>query len=192
MATETQLGITGLHLVGLENLRKRWGWFLALGILLVVLGMVALGSSVFMTLATMVFVGWLLIVGGVLEAAHACSCKGWGGFFHRPADRHLVRRGRLYGRGEPWSHGSRPDAADRHVSDFRRHLPHRGSCRGPFPELGLAAAARCREPAVGDRHLAAVATVGPVGDRAVRRDRHAPQRLVPGHAGLGGEEPADE
>jgi len=47
----------------------------------VVLGMVALGSSVFMTLATMVFVGWLLIVGGVLEAAHACSCKGWGGFF---------------------------------------------------------------------------------------------------------------
>jgi len=52
MATETQLGIAGLHLVGLENLRKRWGWFLALGILLVILGMVALGSSVFMTLAT--------------------------------------------------------------------------------------------------------------------------------------------
>ena len=81
MAPEPQLGIAGLHLVGLENLRKRWGWFLALGILLVILGMVALGSSVFMTLATMVFVGWLLIVGGVLEAAHACSCKGWGGFF---------------------------------------------------------------------------------------------------------------
>ena len=81
MTTETQLTLAGLHMVGLENLRKRWGWFLALGILLVVLGMVALGSSVFMTLATMVFVGWLLIVGGVLEAAHACSCKGWGGFF---------------------------------------------------------------------------------------------------------------
>jgi uncharacterized membrane protein HdeD (DUF308 family) len=81
MATETQLGIAGLHSVGLENLRKRWGWFLGLGILLVILGMVALGSSVFMTLATMVFVGWLMIVGGVMEAAHACSCKGWGGFF---------------------------------------------------------------------------------------------------------------
>ena len=81
MTTEPQLTLTGLHMVGLENLRKRWGWFLALGILLIVLGTVALGSSVFMTLATMVFVGWLLIVGGVLEAAHACLCKGWGGFF---------------------------------------------------------------------------------------------------------------
>lgn len=81
MAAETQLGITGLHLVGLENLRQRWGWFLALGVLLLILGLVALGSSVFMTLATMVLVGWLLIVGGVVEAAHACSCKGWGGFF---------------------------------------------------------------------------------------------------------------
>lgn len=81
MTPETQLGIAGLHLVGLENLRKRWGWFLALGVLLVVLGVIALGSSVFLTLATMEFVGWLLIVGGVLEAVHACSCKGWGGFF---------------------------------------------------------------------------------------------------------------
>ena len=81
MTTEPQLTLTGLHMVGLESLRKRWGWFLALGILLIVLGTVALGSSVFMTLATMVFVGWLLIIGGVLEAAHACLCKGWGGFF---------------------------------------------------------------------------------------------------------------
>ena len=70
-----------LHLVGLEELRKRWGWFLGLGILLVVLGMIALGSSVVMTLATMVFVGWLMIVGGVLEAVHAFNCKGWSGFF---------------------------------------------------------------------------------------------------------------
>ncbi|MCY2994375.1 MAG: HdeD family acid-resistance protein [Planctomycetota bacterium] len=81
MTTETQLTLTGLHLVGLQSLRKRWGWFLALGIVLVVLGMVALGSSAFMTLATMEFVGWLMILGGVLQAAHACSCKGWGGFF---------------------------------------------------------------------------------------------------------------
>jgi len=81
MTAETQLNFAGLHLVGLESLRKRWGWFLALGILLLILGTIALGSSVFMTLATMVLVGWLLIVGGVVEAAHACSCKGWGGFF---------------------------------------------------------------------------------------------------------------
>jgi uncharacterized membrane protein HdeD (DUF308 family) len=34
-----------------------------------------------MTLATMVFVGWLLIIGGVLEALHAFTCKAWSGFF---------------------------------------------------------------------------------------------------------------
>jgi uncharacterized membrane protein HdeD (DUF308 family) len=70
-----------LHLVGLEEVRKRRGWFLALGVLLIVLGMSALGSSVTMTLATMVFVGWLMIVGGVLEALHAFACKAWSGFF---------------------------------------------------------------------------------------------------------------
>ncbi|MCU0962186.1 MAG: HdeD family acid-resistance protein [Pirellulaceae bacterium] len=75
-------GLAGLHLVGLQELRKNWGWFLALGIILVVLGMIALGASVAMTLAGVFFFGWLLIVGGVLEAVHAFwREKGWGGFF---------------------------------------------------------------------------------------------------------------
>jgi uncharacterized membrane protein HdeD (DUF308 family) len=81
VTAESQLNLSGIHLVGLENLRQRWGWVLGLGVLLVVLGVVALGCSVTMTLATMVLVGWLLIVGGILEAVHACSTRGWGGFF---------------------------------------------------------------------------------------------------------------
>jgi uncharacterized membrane protein HdeD (DUF308 family) len=70
-----------LHLIGVEELRRRRGWFLALGILLIVLGTIALGSSVLMTLATMVFIGWLMIIGGIIESLHAFSCKRWGGFF---------------------------------------------------------------------------------------------------------------
>jgi uncharacterized membrane protein HdeD (DUF308 family) len=73
--------ITGLDRVGLEELRKKWGWFVALGILLIVLGATAIGSSVFMTLATMALVGWLMIVGGIVQAIHAFTCKAWGGFF---------------------------------------------------------------------------------------------------------------
>lgn len=73
--------IAGLHLIGIEEVRRRWAWFLGLGIFLIVLGMMALGSSVVMTLATMVFIGWLMIVGGILEALHAFSMKGWSGFF---------------------------------------------------------------------------------------------------------------
>ena len=34
-----------LHLVGLHALRRRWGWFLTLGIVLILLGLVAIGSS---------------------------------------------------------------------------------------------------------------------------------------------------
>lgn len=72
--------LTELHLLGIENLRKRWGWILALGISLVVLGTMAIGSSALVTMATMVFVGWLLITAGFFEVWHAFSSRGWGGF----------------------------------------------------------------------------------------------------------------
>jgi uncharacterized membrane protein HdeD (DUF308 family) len=73
--------LTALHMVGLQEFRKRWGFILALGIILVAIGTVALGASLFATLATMVFVGWLMVVGGVVEASHAFWMKNWGGFF---------------------------------------------------------------------------------------------------------------
>lgn len=79
MASGTMLQ---LHSVGTDQLKRNWGWFLALGILLVILGMIALGASVAMTLASVMLFGWLLIVGGVLEAVHAFwRERGWGGVF---------------------------------------------------------------------------------------------------------------
>ena len=73
--------VTGLHLVGVEQLKRRWAWYLALGVLLVLLGMVAMGSAVKATIITTIVVGWLMIFGGVAEAVHAFTCKRWGGFF---------------------------------------------------------------------------------------------------------------
>jgi uncharacterized membrane protein HdeD (DUF308 family) len=64
-----------------DVLRRRWGWFVALGIIQIVLGMIALGASVFVTLATVVFFGWLLLIGGVLSVVHAFWQKQWSGFF---------------------------------------------------------------------------------------------------------------
>jgi uncharacterized membrane protein HdeD (DUF308 family) len=81
MSQDARRTIDSVPLVGLEELRGRWGWYLVLGILLIVLGTTALGSSVLMTLATMVFVGWLMIGGGAVEAVQAFACKGWSGFF---------------------------------------------------------------------------------------------------------------
>ncbi|MFO1020505.1 MAG: HdeD family acid-resistance protein [Planctomycetales bacterium] len=81
MAHEQNLPSTGIHQIGLDQIRKRWFWFVALGILIVLLGTMALGSSVLMTLASMVFVGWLMVISGIAQALHGFSNHGWGGFF---------------------------------------------------------------------------------------------------------------
>jgi uncharacterized membrane protein HdeD (DUF308 family) len=71
----------GWHLIGAEEVRRTWGWFLALGIVLVLLGMMALGWSVLTTLVSVVIFGWFLLLGGVLSVVHAFLRRRWGGFF---------------------------------------------------------------------------------------------------------------
>ena len=68
-------------LEGLENLRKSWGWVLALGVALIALGTVALGAAVFTTVASVMFFGWLLIIAGVAEVVHGFVRRAWQGFF---------------------------------------------------------------------------------------------------------------
>jgi uncharacterized membrane protein HdeD (DUF308 family) len=70
-----------IELTGGSELHRKWGWFLALGILLVVLGTIALGSALLMTLASVFFFGWLLIIAGVMEVIHAFWHRHWSGFF---------------------------------------------------------------------------------------------------------------
>ena len=69
------------QLPGASELRRHWGWYLILGIVLIVLGTIALGSALVMTIASVFFFGWLLIVGGVMEVIHAFWHKRWAGFF---------------------------------------------------------------------------------------------------------------
>jgi uncharacterized membrane protein HdeD (DUF308 family) len=73
--------LSQLHLIGLETIGQKWAWFLGLGILLVVLGMMAIGSSVAVTMVSMVFVGCLMLVGGILQTLHAIVMRSWSGFF---------------------------------------------------------------------------------------------------------------
>lgn len=68
-------------LTGVEAIRRNWGWFLVLGILLIILGTVAIGIPWLMTLASVLFFGWLMLVGGILEAVHAFWSRRWSGFF---------------------------------------------------------------------------------------------------------------
>lgn len=81
MSTPLEFKITRLHHLGADTLGRRWGWFLGLGILLIVLGTVAMSYSAFATLMTVALIGWLLMLAGLLEAIHAFGCQAWGGFF---------------------------------------------------------------------------------------------------------------
>src|ERR1700760_4496785 len=65
----------------LEALRGNWFWFVILGVSLVVLGTVALGSVVITSLAAAAAIGVLLLLGGVVESVGAFWCRGWSGFF---------------------------------------------------------------------------------------------------------------
>jgi len=65
----------------LEHLRQHWGWLLTLGIGMVILGAVALVIMPAATLATVLILGWLLVISGVIEAIHAFRVRRWGGTF---------------------------------------------------------------------------------------------------------------
>ena len=65
----------------LNVLRGDWFWFVLLGLALVVLGTIALGSVVIASLATAVALGILILLGGVAETVGAFWCRGWSGFF---------------------------------------------------------------------------------------------------------------
>jgi uncharacterized membrane protein HdeD (DUF308 family) len=70
-----------IQLTGHDEVRRSWGWYLVVGIVLVVLGTIAIGSVFLMTIASVFFFGWILIVGGVIEVVHAFWHKRWAGFF---------------------------------------------------------------------------------------------------------------
>jgi uncharacterized membrane protein HdeD (DUF308 family) len=63
----------------LTHLHHRWGWFLALGIILIVLGIIALVYTPAATLATVLVLGWLMFFSGIVEAVHAFQARAWTG-----------------------------------------------------------------------------------------------------------------
>jgi uncharacterized membrane protein HdeD (DUF308 family) len=68
-------------IAGLEEVRSSWGWFLALGILLIILGVACIVYDVTATLTTVLVFGWLLLISGVFALVHAFTIGSWGGFF---------------------------------------------------------------------------------------------------------------
>ncbi|MDQ0317322.1 HdeD family acid-resistance protein [Amorphus orientalis] len=59
------------------DLHRNWGWLLALGILMVVLGMIGLGMTYWLTLATVIWFAALAFIGGIAQIFDAFKHKGW-------------------------------------------------------------------------------------------------------------------
>lgn len=62
-----------------KSVGERWGWFMALGILMVVLGAIAIGAPLATGIAVNLLIGWLLIISGVAHGVHAFRATGWRG-----------------------------------------------------------------------------------------------------------------
>ncbi|HMD86651.1 MAG TPA: DUF308 domain-containing protein [Terriglobia bacterium] len=60
---------------------RNWGWFLAFGIVLMVLGIAALVRSVTSTVVSMLFFGWVLVFASIAEFVTAFMVGKWAGFF---------------------------------------------------------------------------------------------------------------
>ena len=52
-----------------------------MGIVLIILGVIALAYDVFTTIASVFVFGWLLMIGGIIEIVHGFQTHRWGGFF---------------------------------------------------------------------------------------------------------------
>lgn len=86
--TDTQKSPSGAGPAGLtpgfdglrKRLRNKWGWLLALGVLLTALGIIGFAMLPGLTLVTVWWFGVLLMIGGGAQIVDAFSEKGWGSF----------------------------------------------------------------------------------------------------------------
>ena len=162
---------------------QNWGWFMALGIGLGLLGIAALVRSVKATVISMSFFGWLLLI-----AAGHRDCAGF----------HSRKLGRLFpafaGCGSIRSNRRTVclEAGDqrRGCDPFHGHvLPYvRAVSTGRLADdspagLGLACAERNYHRRVRGSRTGAMADLRPVGDRPFCRNRSAVFRLGLDRAG---------
>ncbi|MCC2608889.1 HdeD family acid-resistance protein [Neorhizobium petrolearium] len=67
----------GIDTPAVAAIRDKWGWFLALGILLLVFGFLALANLFAATVVSVLYIGMMMLIGGVAYLVHAFQVKGW-------------------------------------------------------------------------------------------------------------------
>ena len=65
---------------GIRTLRAKWGWIVALGVIFMIAGVIALGSVIAATASAVLVIGIMMIMGGAAEIVAAFNVKTWGRF----------------------------------------------------------------------------------------------------------------
>src|SRR6185369_4369267 len=65
---------------GLAEVDRKWGWYFALGVFLVILGAIACGMAVATTLISVVALGWVLVGAGASMVVLSFLTGKWSGF----------------------------------------------------------------------------------------------------------------
>lgn len=60
-----------------DDLRAGWGWFIALGVVLLVLGGIAFANILLATVVSVYYVGILMLLGGIAQIVQAFRAEGW-------------------------------------------------------------------------------------------------------------------
>ncbi|MBB3396910.1 HdeD family acid-resistance protein [Rhizobium sp. BK060] len=63
--------------LSLSSLQSKWGWFAALGLLLIVCGLIALANVALATVVSVYYVGILMLIGGIVYLVHAFQVRSW-------------------------------------------------------------------------------------------------------------------
>lgn len=65
---------------GMRTLRAKWGWIVALGVVFMLAGVIALGSVIAATASAVLVIGVMMIMSGAAEIIAAFGVKSWGKF----------------------------------------------------------------------------------------------------------------
>lgn len=74
-----------------DAVRIKWGWFVAIGLVTLLLGVLAFGNLTLATSVTVLYVGIFMALAGLLQVLHAFQLRTWSGFFYS------IFSGTLYG-----------------------------------------------------------------------------------------------